>query len=329
MPWIALFLLLVATNSYAQHPTPVKATAVIIDTVTVEAQAVGSLQAQEHVIIRSELAGRIEALHFSEGQTVDVGEVLITLDAAEYEALLAESTATVRLNELSFERVQDLLQKNLTSRQNFDEVRAQLEVSQAQQQVNQVRLAKTQIVAPFSGRLGLRDISVGAYIQPGDDLITLVDNTLVKLNFRLPEQFLAHIHMGQTVAITVDAYPQTTFEGQIYAFEPTIDETTRTLLLRARVPNPEEKLYPGLFARVKLVLEKRPHAVLVPEQAIVPKGEDNFVFKIVDQKAVLTQVVLGHRRTGEVEIRQGLSRGDTVVTAGQLKLRDGAEVQIQ
>ncbi|MDY6992590.1 MAG: efflux RND transporter periplasmic adaptor subunit, partial [Pseudomonadota bacterium] len=184
MPWIALFVLLVATNSHAQQPTPVKATAVIIDTVTIEAQAVGSLQAQEHVILRSELPGRIEALHFSEGQTVRTGDILITLDAAEYDALLAESTATVQLNELSFERVQDLLQKNLTSRQSFDEVRAQLEVSQAQQQVNQVRLAKTQIIAPFSGRLGLRDISVGAYIQPGDDLITLVDSTSIKLDFR-------------------------------------------------------------------------------------------------------------------------------------------------
>jgi membrane fusion protein (multidrug efflux system) len=314
----------------AQPPRamPVEAASVKLDTVSDEVTAVGSLLPEENVMIRSELAGRILTIHFSEGQQVQAHQTLITIDAAEYEAILAEDEATVKLNQLNFERTKDLVAKNLTSRQNFDEMRTKLEQSLAHQKLDQVRLEKTKILAPFTGILGLRNISRGAYLQVGQELVTLVNTSTVKLDFRIPEKYLSKIQMGQTVTVRVDAYPTQDFTGEVYALEPTVDEGTRTILLRARIPNPDRILLSGMFARISLVLEKRQNAILVPEQAIVPLREDTFVFKIVNGKAMMTKVTLGQRRTGDVEVLHGLSVTDKIVISGQLKLRDGVEVMI-
>jgi membrane fusion protein (multidrug efflux system) len=314
----------------AQPPRamPVEAVPVKLDTVSDEVTAVGSLLPEENVMIRSELAGRILTIHFSEGQQVQAHQTLITIDAAEYEAILAEDEATVKLNQLNFERTKDLVAKNLTSRQNFDEMRAKLDQSLAHQKLDQVRLEKTKILAPFTGILGLRNISQGAYLQVGQELVTLVNTSLVKLDFRIPEKYLSKIKMGQTVTVRVDAYPTQDFTGEVYALEPTVDEGTRTILLRARIPNSNSLLLPGMFARISLVLEKRQNAILVPEQAIVPIREDTFVFKIANGKAIMTKVTLGQRRTGDVEVLHGLNVTDKIVISGQLKLRDGVEVMI-
>jgi len=309
-------------------PMPVEVSAVKLDTVIDQVSAVGSLLPQENVIIRSEIPGRILTIHFTEGQQVTAHQALITLDAAEYQAVLAESDATVNLNRISFERTKDLTAKNLTSHQAFDEAQAKLEQSLARQQLDQVKLAKTKIVAPFAGQLGLRNISQGAYIQAGQDLVTLVDLSTVKLDFRIPEKFLAQVHLGQTVKIQVDAYPNETFSGEVYAIDPTIDQATRTALLRARVANSEGILFAGMFVRVNLELAQRPNAIVIPEQAIVPKGGESLVFKVVNGKAVMTKITLGQRRTGDVEIVHGLSVTDKIVVSGQLKLRDGVPVVI-
>ncbi len=309
-------------------PMPVEVSAVKLDTVIDQVSAVGSLLPQENVIIRSEIPGRILTIHFTEGQQVTAHQALITLDAAEYQAVLAESDATVNLNRISFERTKDLTAKNLTSHQAFDEAQAKLEQSLARQQLDQVKLAKTKIVAPFAGQLGLRNISQGAYIQAGQDLVTLVDLSTVKLDFRIPEKFLAQVHLGQTVKIQVDAYPNETFSGEVYAIDPTIDQATRTALLRARVANSEGILFAGMFVRVNLELAQRPNAIVIPEQAIVPKGGESLVFKVVNGKAVMTKITLGQRRTGDVEVLHGLSVTDKIVVSGQLKLQDGVPVVI-
>lgn len=305
---------------------PVEAVVVKQALVTEEILAVGSLLAEESVVIRAEIPGRITALPFSEGQKVAQDDVLVVLDAAEYQARLAESEATVHLNELSFRRTQDLLQKDLTSQQLFDEARAQLAVARARWQLDQVQLEKTKLHAPFAGILGLRHLSPGAYIETGQDIVTLLNISTVKLDFRVPEKFLSQISSGQTITVQVDAYPQQTFTGRVYALAPAMDEETRSLLLRARLPNPDRQLYPGMFARVTLVLTQRPHALLIPEEALVPQEKGQFVYKIEENKAVLTQVTLGQRRAKEVEVKQGLKEGDKIVTRGQLKLQAGMAV---
>jgi membrane fusion protein (multidrug efflux system) len=176
--------------------------------------------------------------------------------------------------------------------------------------------------------MGLRQVSVGAYLKAGDDIARLDKIDVMKLDFRVPEVYLGKIRRDQPVAVRVDAFPSEPFPGRVYAVETTVDERTRTVLLRGRVENPGAKLRPGMFARIALELGANDKAVLVPEQAIVPRGDKNFVFRVLDGKAAITEVGLGTRRPGEVEITRGLAPGDVVVTDGQLKLQQGVPVMV-
>jgi membrane fusion protein (multidrug efflux system) len=309
-------------------PMPIKAAPVTRATLNVEVTAVGTLRADETVMIRPEIAGRVTIIHFKEGQMVSAGDPLLTLDQDEYKAQLAGSAAQVGLEESSYHRLQDLQRKNLTSQQNLDETKARLDAARAQQELNRVRLERTVIRAPFAGTVGLRLVSPGAYVKPGDDIANLESLGAMKLDFRIPETYLARLNVGQTLTARVDAYPDQSFEGNIYAIDPALDPETRTVLLRARLPNKGNKLRPGLFARVSLILERRENALIAPEQAIVPVGQKTFVYRVVDGKAVMTPVKLGLRRPGQVEILDGLNAGDLVVTDGQLKIRDGAPVTV-
>lgn len=309
-------------------PMPVRVASVTRETLNVEVTAVGTLRADETVVVRPETAGRIATIHFREGQAVRQSEPLVTLDQDEYRAQLASSAAQLALEESSFRRLQDLDRRNLTSQQNLDEARAKLDAARAQHELNRVQLDKTVIRAPFDGTVGLRLVSPGAYVKTGDDIANLESLGSMKLDFRVPETYLARLASGQTLMVRVDAYPDQPFEGAIYAIEPGVDEETRTVLLRARLPNKGNKLRPGLFARVSLVLERRDNALVVPEQAIVPVGQQTFVYRVVDGKAAMTPITLGLRRPGQVEILEGVNAGDVVVTDGQLKIRDGAAVKV-
>ncbi len=307
---------------------PVEAVAATSGTVILDVAAVGNLRAAESVRIRPEIPGRIAAIRFSEGQAVKQGVELVTLDATEYRAQLAESTAAAKLDALNFERAQELFKKKLISQQQYDEAAAKLAASQAKQALDQARLAKASLRAPFDGMLGLRQVSPGDYVQPGQDIVNLESIDPIKVDLRIPEAHAAQVRAGQKVEITVDAFPGRAFEGTVYALDPRVDENTRTILLRARSTNPNGELRPGMFARVRLELGRHENAVLVPEQALVPMGKDVFVYRVVDGRAVMTKVDIGQRRSAMVEIVKGVSTGDMVVTAGQMKIRDGAPVAV-
>ena len=325
---VSMSPLAVLAQTKAMPPLPVKAAPATHATLNVEVTAVGTLRADETVMVRPEIAGRVETIHFREGQKIRQGEPLVTLDQEEYQAQLASSAAQLALEQSSYRRLQDMDRQQLASQQNLDEAKAKLDTARAQQELNRVRLSKTVIRAPFDGMIGLRKISPGAYVKPGDDIVALESLGAMKLDFRVPETYLARLAVDQRLAARVDAYPEQRFEGTIYAIEPALDEETRTVLLRARLPNPHNQLRPGLFARVSLILERRENTLVVPEQAIVPVGQTTFVYRVADGKAVMTPVKLGLRRPGLVEILEGLSAGDLVVTDGQLKIRDGAAVQV-
>ncbi|PZP55242.1 MAG: efflux transporter periplasmic adaptor subunit [Azospira oryzae] len=293
-----------------------------------EVSAVGTLLANESVMIRPEVDGRISEIHFTEGQFVARGARLVSLDSSEIEAQLRAVEAEVTLNRSRLKRAEELKEKNFISAQALDEARENLNQSLARQAEIQARLEKTVIRAPFDGVVGLSQVSPGAYVNKGQDIARLEGIGTLKLDFRVPEVFLSRLRVGQEVTVAVDAYPNEQFKGQIYAIEPAVDEQTRTVLLRARIPNPGVRLKPGMFARVSLTLGVRDNALVVPEEAIVPRGQELFVFKVVDGKALLTQVELGLRRPGEAEILAGLAPGDVVVTDGHQRLRDGAQVEI-
>jgi membrane fusion protein (multidrug efflux system) len=307
---------------------PVKALPVRVGTVTNEVSAVGSLLAEESVLIRPELDGRLLELHFQEGQAVARGAKLVTLDASEVQAQLAAANAQVRTDQQRLERTKELLDQKFISQDAHDIAKNNYERSVAVKDEIQARLDKTVIRAPFPGIVGLRLVSPGAYVKKGDDIVRLDNIASIKLDFRVPEVYVSQIKVGQQVAIRLDAFPSETFSGRIYALEPVVDERTRTILLRARVNNQGFKLKPGMFVRVALTLDTRENAILVPEPAIWPQGQDSFVYRVIDSKAALTKVKIGQRRPGEVEVLAGLSPGDTVITEGQIKMKDGAPVTV-
>ena len=289
-------------------------------------RAVGTLTANESVLIRSEIPGRVERIHFEEGQPVRAGEPLITLDGAEYRAQVAQTEATTTVNRLNFQRAAGLVKTNMLSRQEYDQAQARLAESTALLQRHQVMLAKTVLRAPFDGVAGLRRVSPGAYVQPGQDLVNLEDLDPLKVEFRVPERHATAMTVGRPLTLRVDAVPGREFTGEIYAIDPRLDAATRTFALRGRVPNADGLLRPGMFAQVEMTVGERPAALVIPEQAIVPRGDKLYVFRVVDGKVALTPVSPGLRSPGIVEITNGLAAGDTVVIEGQMKLRDGMPV---
>ena len=295
---------------------------------TDDVTAVGSLLAEESVVIRPEIAGRIVKIHFAEGQSINAGAPLVSMDTSDLRAKLAANDADVTVNRQRFDRVRNMAGQKFMSQQAVEEASSNLARAQALKQETMAQLAKAEIRAPFKGVLGLRKVSSGAYLKAGEDIVNLEDIGSLKLDFRVPEAFLSKIAKDQEVNVRVDAFPKDTFNGKIFAIEPAIDTQTRTVLLRARVPNAEGKLKPGLFARVNLILERRGTALVVPEEAIVPKGNLSLVVKVVDGKAEFVPVKIGRRRPGEVEIVEGLKVNDTVVTDGQMKLQPGAPVTV-
>ena len=295
--------------------------------VTEEIVVIGTLASNESVVVRPEIAGRVAKINFSEGERIKKGQALLSLDASVQEAELKEAEAALSVSRRNFERAEELLRKGVGAVRQRDEALGQLEADRARVALMQARLQKMTLTAPFDGVLGLREVSVGAYVTPGQDIVNLENIDPVKVEFRVPETSLRIVREGQKIRVQVDAFPDQSFNGEVYAIDPRIDAAGRSVAIRARIPNPDGKLRPGLFARVALVTAQR-QSVMAPETAIVPRGDNQFVYRAVDGKAVLTKVAVGVRRDGRVELREGVQPGDTVVTAGQLKLRDGAPVRV-
>lgn len=304
------------------------------------ASAVASLRANESVILRPETAGRIAAIHFRDGAVVRRGELLISLEASLQEAELAQAKANLGLAQLTFKRQQELFARNFISRQALDSAAASLAVQEAALALAQAKFEQTRIRAPFAGVVGIGKISVGDYVKEGQDLVNVEDISALKVDFRLPDAYLGQVRRGQTLAVTSDALPGQRFTATLAAIDPLIEASGRSLSCRAQLDNRGGKLRPGLFARVRLELGERQDALLVPEEAIVPDARTPFVYRVVEGKALRTPVQTGLRRDGLVEIVGGLEpgsgagaeavlkAGDEVVTAGQLKLRDGVPVRV-
>jgi membrane fusion protein, multidrug efflux system len=306
---------------------PVETAAVQVGPIQRRLTAVGSLRSNESVIIRPEVAGRIAEIRFEEGERVTRGQPLVVLDDSIYRAEVDEVQASLELSRANYDRALDLLQRGAGTNKARDEALAQLRADEAGLHLARARLDKMVITAPFDGVVGLRKVSAGDFVDVGQDMVNLEQIDPLKADFRVAEVYLAAVRPGQRIELAVDAYSGETFVGEVYAIDPLIDESGRSIVLRARLPNADGRLRPGLFARVTLVLNERDDALQIPEQALVPQGEDQFVFRVVDGKAALTKVEVGIRREGMVEIVSGLGPEDQVVTAGQLKIRDGAPVQ--
>ena len=309
-------------------PMSVEATKVAVQAMPQAITAVGSLRSDESITVRPEVAGRISAILFQEGQQVAKGTTLVRLDPAINQAEVQQARANLKLAQSKYERAIDLSQRNFISGQAKDEAENNLRVAEAALALADARLAKTEIRAPFSGVIGLRVVSVGDYVKEGADVVNLESIDPLKVDFRVPEIYLTQLGVGQTLTVTLDALPGKAFDGSVYAVNPLIDAAGRSVVIRAIVRNADTTLRPGMFARVRLITRDEKQSLVIPEQAIVPQGDEQFVFRVVDGKVSRVKVEIGQRRDAKVEILRGLAPDDVVVTAGQLKLRDGVAVTI-
>lgn len=307
----------------------VEAAAVATRSMPDDVSAVGTLVSNESVILRPEVAGRIARIHFREGMPVARGTVLVELDAALQSAELQQANAALQLAEADHRRAEDLFARKFVSQSARDEAASRLEVARAGRALAQARFERTRIRAPFDGVLGIRRVSVGDYIKEGEVLVNIEDIDTLKVDFRLPETYLQRIRPAQTLEVSSDALPGERFSARVDAIDPLVDAQGRAVVMRARLPNAEGRLRPGMFARVRLILQERPAVPVLPEEALVPApGDTQYVYRVRDGVARRVEVKTGARREAVVEVVDGVAVGDLVVTAGHLKLRDGAPVRV-
>lgn len=287
--------------------------------------AIGTLRSAESVVMKSEISGRIAAVSFSDGSRVAKGDTLITFDASIQEAQVNQAKAERDLAAAKLKRTQDLFDKKFLSAAALDDAKASEQIAQAKLALAQATLGKMSLRAPFSGVIGIRQVSVGDYIKEGADLVNLEDTSSMKVDFRVPEQASGRLRVGQVVGLQSDAFAGQSFPAKVTAVDSAVDPLGRSLLMRAELRDVSQRLKPGMFMRVTLVLETRKNALTIPEESVVTQQGRLLVFKVVDGKAVSTPVVTGLRVTNKdkavVEVVKGLAAGDVVVTAGQIKIR--------
>ncbi|TVO71216.1 efflux RND transporter periplasmic adaptor subunit [Sedimenticola selenatireducens] len=317
-----------AASAPAEKVVSVEAVQVSVDTVLETIHAVASLKPNEAVVVSPEIAGRIARMPFAEGDKVEAGAVLVELDFTILQAELSKAQSELALAETNRNRMMSLAKQGTGSFRERDEAVAAYQSAQANLALAKARLEKSTITAPFSGVIGVRSVSIGAYVSPGHHIVELVDIDPIKVDFRVPELALPSLQPGQFVRVTVDALPGQVFDGEVYVIDPIVDANGRAIRLRAQIPNPNGRLSPGLFARVQIVVERRENALLIPEPAVFADGQARYVYRIVDGRAVQTEIELGQRQPGFVEVRSGVDRDTVVVTAGHQQIRDGSRVTI-
>jgi membrane fusion protein (multidrug efflux system) len=306
-------------------PTTVTTAVVRNERLSQKLEALGNARANESVDISSKISNVVTAVHFRDGERVRVGQVLVQLDDATARADVAAAQAAVTESESQYERSRELLNTQALSKSSFEQLEATLKSNRARLQAAQARLQDTVIRAPFSGRVGLRRVSVGSLINPGDVITTLDDTSVIKLDFSVPETFVSTLREGLSVRATAPAFPGRSFAGKVASIDSRVDVNTRSVTVRALLANEDGALRPGMFLNVALAKDER-ETLVIPEEALTPEAERQFVFVVAEGKAQRREVRIGGRSPGNVEILAGLDAGDRVVVEGTQKVRDGAPV---
>jgi len=295
-------------------------------------RAVGSLIAVSGVAVSNEIPGIVNAIRFDSGQNVKKGHLLVELDSETDQAELKGLLAQQRLAKFRFQRSQKLIGGNFVSKSDYDQNRALLDEANASVLRKRTVIGKKQIRAPFSGELGIRKVNLGQYLTPGSAIVTLQQLEPIYVDFELPERHISSLDQGQGVNVTVQAYRDRVFKGQVSSISPLMDQNTRSVQIRATLPNTERLLQPGMFAEVQVLSDRTRQVLTLPDTALSYNPYGDFVFAIKSGARGLTvqsrQVEIGTTREGRVEIVKGLRRGERVVSAGQIKLRNGMVVTI-
>ncbi|MDX1455455.1 MAG: efflux RND transporter periplasmic adaptor subunit [Gammaproteobacteria bacterium] len=289
-------------------------------------EAVGTTNARESIDITARVSNVVTRIGFEESSRVDAGQVLVELESSEARANLAAAQADLVDLQTQLKRSEELIQSRAVSVSQVDQQRAQVEAARARVEASQAALRDHTLRAPFAGKVGLRQVSVGSLVSPGDIITTLDDISAMQLDFAVPESYLAALENGLPISARTTAYPDEVFTGTVVAVGSRVDPVTRTVTVRAKVPNVDARLRPGMFMTV--VLEKNPReSIVVPEQAIVPEDRSKYVYIVDGDTVMRREVTLGTRQPGSVEIVAGLEAGEEFVTEGTQSLRDGSVIE--
>lgn len=309
----------------------IEAKRAVIGTTLREVKSIGTLKANAEVVIKSEISGKIAEIAFVEGSKVHKGDILIKFEDDLYKSEKAKYEAEYLLKKSEFERVDNLYKKNVGSKKAFDEASAQMQAAKAQLETAEAQLARTVIKAPFDGIIGIMRGSAtpGNIVQQQTELVYIVDNSMVRVEFTVPAKYIDDIAVGQNVEITVDAYQNKVFSGSVDAIDSEVDTRNHSILVRAIIPNKGGKLKHGMFANVKLVTGEKNDVVLIDEDALMREGAIEYVWVVDDKgRAYRQRVLSGAKDINGVEILAGLKDGTVVVTTGQLKLTEGVKTRI-
>lgn len=290
-------------------------------------RSAGSLLANEEVDIVSKVPGKVTGVFFKEGSRVRKGDLLVKIYDEDLQAQLRRSEIQEKLLAEKLERQRVLLEKDAVSRESFDQLQTDYNVILADMNLLRVRIAETEVRAPFDGVIGFRYVSEGTYVQPSVKIAHLIDPSTLKLQFAISEKYISENLMGKRIAFETEGYKEEFF-ATVYAIDYRIDETTRTIGLRARYNNRDGRLVPGMFASLTLITDEKQNAIQVPTESIVPEMNEKKIWVVNNGRASLVPVVTGTRTATMIEVLSGLSAGDTVLTTGLMQLRDNMPVRV-
>lgn len=302
-----------------------------------QVQAVGTLRAVNGVEVSSTVAGMVKEIAFQSGQTVKAGQLLVRLDTGVEESELRSAEASAQLSRTTADRNRKLFTEGHIAKAALDQAEADLRVKQAQAAANRAVIDKKVVAAPFGGTLGVRKVDLGQYVQPGQAIVSLQDISALLVDFSVSQKDIGMVTPGQPVRVTVDAYPDRSFEGSVTALDPLVDAKSGMVAVEAKIPNPDGALMPGMFSRIEVVRPQARSVITVPVTAVDYNLHGDAVFLVAEGKdaqgnpaktATRAQVQVGERREGRIEVLSGLKPGDLVVTSGQLKLQNGSLVNV-
>lgn len=321
-----------AADGAAPPPAPVIVSAARSVPFADRIEALGTLHANESVALTASVTEKINALHFDDGDRVAEGKVLVEMTSEEEHAQLKESQALVQEASRQYRRVQSLAVQGTAAKSLLDERAREWETARARLVAIESRLADRLIKAPFAGVVGLRNISVGALVEPGDLITTLDDDSVMKLDLSVPSVYLSTLRAGLPVTATTSAYGDRQFSGEVHSVDSRVDPVTRAVQVRVLLPNGEQLLKPGMLMQVSLSKDSR-QAIVIPEAALMPVGREQYVLVATAQgdghKAERRKIEIGSRRPGEVEVLSGLAEGELVVTHGTIRVRPGQSIKVK
>lgn len=326
---------------FMSHYTPPPMT---ISTTTATTQAwqsystaVGTLNAVNGVELSSDVPGIVDSIRFNSGQLIHRGDVVIVMRTTVEQANLKNFQAKLQLAEMNYNREKELNSKHVSSQSALDTRYAELLEAQADVESVQAQIKQKTITAPFDGRLGIRQVNVGQFVSPGTAMVTLQSLNPLYINFSLPEQNLAHLFINQDIDVNVNYGNGKTVRGKITAINPKVDQITRNVLIQATIPNEKYELFPGMYGLVKIWFKDKNNVIVVPQTAISYSLSGDYVFIVKDEskkhdksllKAYRQYVKVSERRGDQAAIVDGLQAGDVIVTSGQLKLQNGANIEV-